>query len=408
MKRSAWMFHLVSAIRMQTQCANSFSPSHIHVGASTLRHNNIQHAFPFYSTPSLFATTPSSSSDDNNNNNTNTVNFLKQTLRNLAQLSLADYEWRRDAQAAAQADRMLERSVARMRGQDPAYVRPMDAPVVGPLGRLEQRAAHWFADVVREEGARAAKIVRTNGDLLRPMDNYNGAPLGPLGILERTVVNFIEKIKASELLRKETGVLRPKDLQADARGPLGDMEEEAVRILTEIKASEELRAEQSRLRGGEIVRPIDVPGPLGDFEMKVAELFRAEQRRAAEREAYNGRIVRPKDAKIKGPLGEAEFQAYETIKQLNAEEMERLRSIRLVLEEKRPMQADSKSPLGILETFFVGLVRAPQMVASVLNRVGELLRSETLSGKEERMLKLKSKGKLNGSDNNGERTRKKK
>lgn len=307
---------------------------------------------------------------------TNQTGVLKETLRRLAQLSLEDYEWRSGVFKANEADRMIEESIARMRGEDPAYVRPMDAQTMGPLGRWETNAVSWLSRVIDEEGRRAKKIVNADGELIRPIDNEG--ELGPLGYLEKLVVDFIQSIRKSEKERARTNTLRPKDLDESLRGPLGEMEMEAVKILEEIQTSEKLRAEQSRSRGGEVVRPIDVPGPLGEFEMAVTELFQAEKLRSAERKAANGEIVRPKDAKVRGPLGEAEYQAYEAIKQLNLEEMKRLESIRRLLKENRPMEKDRNSFLGFLESLLVGFTRGPKLLVSVIDRVKELLSSEVL------------------------------
>lgn len=314
--------------------------------------------------------------------------LFRETLRRLAELSLADYEWRSGVFKATEADRMVETSVARMRGQDPAYVRPMDAGgELGPLGRWEKAVVEWLASVLEEEGRRAKTIVDAQGRLVRPIE---GEVLGPLGFLEKAVVDFLNKIRTSERERVRTHTLRPKDLAAESRGPLGELEEEAVALLRQIEQSETLRAQQSRTRGGEIVRPIDVPGPLGDFEMAVSELFQAEKLRSRERQQRGGQVVRPKDAKYRGPLGDAELQAYETIKQLNQEELSRLENIQKFLQEHRPMETNRDSILGVLETILVGLWRAPQMLASVFDRVKELMSSEGLSEDDQQRLAQKS------------------
>lgn len=247
---------------------------------------------------------------------------------------------------------------------------------LGPLGRWERDAVNWLRQVQDEEGRRAQQIVDQDGKLVRPLEQE---VLGPLGHIEKAVVDICHKIKASERERVRTRTLRPKDVDASLQGPLGRLEEDAVRVLNDIRTSERLRAEQSKSRGGVVVRPIDVPGPLGELEMAVSELFEAEKKRSAERQQNpDGQVVRPKDAKYRGPLGEAELQAYETIQQLNLEEMERLKSIRRALEENRPMEKDRDSIAGILERFVVGLFRGPQMLMSVIERVQELLSSEII------------------------------
>ena len=315
--------------------------------------------------------------------------FFRDFVQWLAELSLADYQWRSNLFRSNQADRMLEESLARMRGENATYVRPMDAPVAGPLGRWEQQSVEWLFRVVDEEGRRAQKIVANAGNLIRPSDNKDEDDeerLGPLGFLERQVVEFFAKIRREERERVRTKTLRPKDLEEALRGPMGQLEWDAVRTWNEIRESENLRAQQSRLRGGEIVRPIDVPGPLGELELKVAELFQAEQRRARERERNKGRIVRPKDASLPGPLGKAESTAYDTIQSLSQEEMERLRNLRRVLQERRPMDNDRESLFGAAEAFLVGILRGPQMVARVFQRVFELLQSQTLLNEQDKEL----------------------
>ena len=51
-----------------------------------------------------------------------------------------------------------------------------------------------------------------------------------------------------------------------------------------------------------MVRPIDVPGPLGEMELAIAEVVRAEKQRVKDRKNNLGKLVRPKDATMKGPL----------------------------------------------------------------------------------------------------------
>ena len=62
-------------------------------------------------------------------------NWATSTLRRLAQLSLEDYEWRNSVVKSKEADRKVDDVLARMMGEDPSYVRPMDAgdKKIGPL-----------------------------------------------------------------------------------------------------------------------------------------------------------------------------------------------------------------------------------------------------------------------------------
>jgi hypothetical protein len=306
-------------------------------------------------------------------------NWLQRFVRWMAELSLLDYKWRSDLFKSNEAERMLQNSLARLRGDNPNYVRPMDASgaKIGPLGQWEKNAVDWLSQVIDEEGRRAKQIVNEDGRLVRPKD-ARAVDLGPLGFLEKKVSDFFLSIRNAEMERARICVLRPKDMDASLRGPLGEAEFEAVRVLKEIEASETLRVQQSKIRGGEVVRPIDVPGPLGDFEMAVLEIFDAEQRRYKERERAAGHLVRPKDARLRGPLGEAEQTAYETIRKVSVEEQDRLESIKKVLQENRPMENYRGSFLGIAETIIVGIVRAPIVLASVVQRVVELLSSSAL------------------------------
>ncbi len=181
------------------------------------------------------------------------------------------------------------------------------------------------------------------------------------------------------------------DLEADKRGPLGNAEEKFVKKLNEISESEKLRAAQSKQRGGEVVRPIDVPGPLGEFEKAILDIVEAERQRAKYRQE-SGQLVRPKDSKLVGPLGEAEREAVDAINKIRDEEYERLRALRQSLEENRPMTASRGSPLAFLESIFVGVFRAPELLMKVYDRVNELMASETLSKKDSKTLPYKDDG----------------
>ena len=314
---------------------------------------------------------------------------VREFFLNLTRLSLQDYEWRSNYFKSTEADRMLEESLARMQGTNRPYLRPMDASeeTIGPLGRWEKSTVEWLSSVIDEEGRRAKKIVSQDGKLIRPIDTIEGEEeLGPLGFLEKQVSDFIQTIRQSEQERVRTKTLQPKNLPEEVRGPLGTLELAVSRFLKELQASEQLRAEQSRRRGGEIVRPIDVPGPLGEWEMKIADILRAEERRAMELNKNEGRVLRPKDARYRGPLGEAEQALYDLFDQLRAEENERFRSIQQLLQDKRPMENDRKSVLGVSEAIVVGVFRAPQLIMSVIQRVTELLKSEMLSQSDEEIL----------------------
>ena len=144
--------------------------------------------------------------------------------------------------------------------------------------------------------------------------------------------------------------------------------------------------EQSRLRGGEVVRPIDIPGPLGEFEKALVDIYIAEQQRVKDRQENDGLLVRPKDATVRGPLGQAELDTLKALKRLTSEERERLKNIQQVLEENRPMESNRDSVLGAFEALMVGIFRAPQLLFSVVSRVKELMTSEKLTEEDQQFI----------------------
>jgi hypothetical protein len=316
----------------------------------------------------------------------------KTLLRKLANLSLQDYYWRSDLFKKNEADRRVEESIARMMGEDAAYVRPMDAGGnIGPLGRAEKQLVEWLSLVIEEEGRRARLIASSDGELVRPMDLQRENAGGPLSALENAAVNFLSQIRESEQERVKTSTLRPKDVVEEKRGPLGNFEARVVNAIEEIRVSEQLRMEQSRLRGGEVVRPIDVPGPLGEAERWYLELITAEKQRGKDRVKNDGKIVRPKDASLEGPLGYAERKFSDAMNILRDEETERLKSIQRVLKANRPMEKNRDSIAGFTEALLVGIFRAPQLIFRVVDRVNELLESEKLGDKDQEMINKKRK-----------------
>merc|ERR1719343_626966 len=265
----------------------------------------------------------------------------------------------------------MEETLARMRGVEPSYLRPMDASKIGPLGKAEKEAVDWLCKVIEEEGRRA-QIILKEDRLVRPSEGD-----GPLSNLEKQASAFLQSIADSETERVRVGSIRPMMLEESKRGPLGLAEAKAYKILTDIATSEQDRMKQSSTRG-EVVRPIDVPGPLGEMEKAVADLIRAEKQRFKDRDWNEGRLVRPKDASITSVMGKAELNAVQAIDTLREEEIERLKSIQRYLREKRPMESDRDSALGFMEAFTVGIFRGPRLLASVVNRVRELMASEKL------------------------------
>jgi hypothetical protein len=249
----------------------------------------------------------------------------------------------------------------------------------------------WLRNVFEEEAIRAKQIIRMGGMMVRPYEaEAPDGELGPLGFMEKQFVDFLEKVRQSERERSRSNTLRPKDMDESMRGPLGEAELKAVKSIREILDAEELRITQSKVRS-EVVRPIDVPGPIGAFEMMVLEVAEAEWQRYLDRKSNPGIIViRPKDASMKGPLGELEDQAVAVVEKLTGEEKERLRNIRKYLNEHRPMQQDKNSLLGILEMVSVGILRAPILLFQIGMRVKELLQSEPLPADEVEILERRT------------------
>lgn len=304
------------------------------------------------------------------------VDFFKSLVRKLASLSLEVYKWLSDVYKSDEANRMMEESLARIQGEEASYLRPMDAVEEkrGPLGRAEKNAVAWLSSVVEGEGNRARRIAEGEGSLVRPMDTNNG---GPLAELEKQAVSFFKKIADSESERFSLGKLRPMELEGAKRSFLGDAEAMAVSAINDLTESELSRMRLSRSVGS-VVRPIDVPGPLGEIEKAVADIIFAEKQRVKDRKDNKGKIVRPKDASVSGPLGRAEQGVVQVINTLKVEEQARLKSIRRILQKNRPMEQERLSLLGLIESFLVGLLKAPELLSRVLNRVKELLQSEQL------------------------------
>jgi len=314
--------------------------------------------------------------------------LIRSLFRRLASLSLQDYNWRSDYFKKTEADRQVEESFARMIGEDATYVRPMDATddKIGPLGLAERKLVEWLSLVIEEEGRRARMIASSEGDLVRPIDLQPSGNGGPLSLLESSAVSFLESIRTSEEERAKTLTLRPKDLDEKKRGPLGEAEYKAVETIGKIRDSELLRMEQTRRRGGKMVRPIDVPGPLGELEMWYTDLFSAELERARAIVRNDGSLKRPKDITMQGPMGNAEQQVSDALDVIKNEETERLRSIQQVLKKNRPMDNDRDSVMGLSEAFIVGIFKGPQLILRVIDRVNELLQSSPLQDGDDDIL----------------------
>lgn len=258
---------------------------------------------------------------------------------------------------------------------------------------MEKTSVQWLRDVIEEEAIRARKIVQMGGMMVRPIEaeTPNGE-LGPLGFMEKQFVDFLDQVRQSERERSKSKKLRPMEMDESKRGPLGEAEWKAVSSIREIIDAEKLRMNQSRIRD-EVVRPIDVPGPIGDLEMKILEVIEAERQRAIDRKSNPQQaLVRPMDASKKGPFGELEAQAVAIVEKLTSEEKERLRNINRYLNENRPMEQDKNSLLGVLETISVGILRAPILGYQIIRRVKELLESEPLPREDTEALEERSQG----------------
>ncbi|EJK76086.1 hypothetical protein THAOC_02170 [Thalassiosira oceanica] len=291
--------------------------------------------------------------------------MFKQALKDLSTLSLLDYKWRSALFKKNEAERQEEAWMAAMMGEEPAYARPMDA------------SGKFTHELIGRQ--RARRIAESDGELIRPKDLSRTDEAGPLSELERKAVQFLNDLSDSEVRRVQSGKLRPKD--CEDRGPLGEAEAKAVLVLDKVVESEKTRMKQSRL-SGQAVRPIDVPGPLGELERYVGDIIRSEKQRARDRDANEGKLVRPKDATLTSGLGEAERRAVEDWEMLKKEEKRRLFNLRRFISERRPMESDADSPIGVTEAFAVGLFRGPRLLAAVADRVKELMASEELGEKD--------------------------
>lgn len=71
---------------------------------------------------------------------------------------------------------------------------------------------------------------------------------------------------------------------------------------------------------------------------------------------------------------------------LSKEETTRFRNIQKWLSEKRPMESNRESIWGFLEALVVGILKGPQLLWNVLERVRELLASEPLNATDQQIL----------------------
>jgi len=298
-------------------------------------------------------------------------NLFESVLSKLAELSLRDYSWRSNVFKSNEADRLERESLARMLGEDnPTYLRPMHASEenLGPLGTAERDAVSWLSSVIEEEASRARKIAESDGKtLVRPIDLKADSPLSGL---ENQVVGFLARIRGAERERVLMGTLaRPMDLTEEKRGPLGDAEASLVEKLGVMLQSEWTRFKTTVERNGDLVRPMDVPGPLGEWEKGAMDIVTAEKKRMNQRiQAGDGKIIRPKDASWDNPLGWVETKIDVYYESIIREEEERLKNIKRALEENRPMERSERGLAGFVEA---GLVRVVSAIKELLQNLRE-------------------------------------
>ena len=234
-----------------------------------------------------------------------------------------------------------------------AGIRPMDAPVPGPLGQAEKAATLALESIIAAEKERARRS-REQGAMERPKNAPHPEMLGLLGELEQGTLDALGKLAASERERVKGGANYPPALLPEnERSVLGDLEADARALVR----GEVMRLQEMIDSGSLAVRPMDATmGP---------------------------RDVDAVTGQPKSPLARAEKNLLATAETVRAYELARLNQLRDagVLPE-RPMDSDPSSIAGRAETFGVGVLRAPVMVAKTASRIAELL-SDALSVADE-------------------------
>lgn len=260
---------------------------------------------------------------------TNPVETAVKTARvKLAEMSLADARWRREAEKATKK------------------IRPLgDSEAVQTVREFQK----VLSAILDEEEFRAEQIVNRKGEAVRPKEAPPGAR-GPLGELEEQLERLFFKGDWSVVLNF-----------------FGRIQDEIAMII----ASEKVRADRIRRAGftQQKVRPKDAPpSALGRLEGFVDALFKEEFNRPAGQ--------RPIDARVKGPLAKAEQAAFDLLETVNDYERRRLDVLLQAGILRRPMEQDQTTPLGILESLVVGVVRAPLLVSALVASVQDALAQE--------------------------------
>ena len=223
-------------------------------------------------------------------------------------------------------------------------IRPKDAPVPGPLGEAERAATLALESIIAAEKERARRS-RARGAPQRPKDAPHPEMLGLLGELEQGTLDALAKVAVSEKERIKGGAnFPPAMLPENERSVLGDVEAEARALVR----GEVLRLQEMIDSGNLAVRPVDAVGGARDVDVVTGN--------------------------PKSPLARAEKSVLATAETVRAYELARLNQLREagVLPE-RPMDASPSSIAGRAETFGVGLLRAPFMVAKTAQRIAELM-----------------------------------
>ena len=265
----------------------------------------------------------------------------------LAKWSLEDAKLRRQVQRELRAEALREEALR----EEGVVSQSVDPEVSGVI----QQLSSWAGRVLDEEEYRAARIVESQGAVVRPAD----APLdvrGPLGDLEASLSKPIELDEAwANTLDALTQLF-------------ASIKQEVDRMIS----SENTRTERSQALGARL-RPLDAPPSLlGDLEGFVDAVYREERARV------DSSTIRPQDlpAKRRGPLARAERWLTSFLAEVDRYEKKRATIIKKVA--PRPMEADPESAAGKTERFVNGLARGPMMFQIMVNRVVELLDATVL------------------------------
>ena len=265
----------------------------------------------------------------------------------LAKWSLEDAKLRRQVQRELRAEALREEALR----EEGVVSQSVDPEVSGVI----QQLSSWAGRVLDEEEYRAARIVESQGAVVRPAD----APLdvrGPLGDLEASLSKPIEIEEA----------------WANTLDALTQLFASIKREIDKMVSSENTRTERSQALGARL-RPLDAPPSLlGDLEGFVDAVYREERARV------DSSTIRPQDlpAKRRGPLARAERWLTSFLAEVDRYEKKRATIIKKVA--PRPMEADPDSAAGKTERFVNGLARGPMMFQIMVNRVVELLDATVL------------------------------